>query len=51
MKDGQQLFKQIQTIQRNAPEINVSIATNAPICGKTIKYFEEKGIILFKLEK
>ena len=51
MKDGRQLFEQVETIKRNAPEIKVSIATNAPICGKTTKCFAEKGISILELYK
>jgi len=51
MKDGRQILEQIETIKLHAPKTEIVVATNAPICGKTTKYFEKKGIKIFDLEK
>ena len=51
MKDGRQVFEQIQQIQKHAPNSKVSLATSAPVCGKTTKYFNEERIKIYHLEK
>jgi len=51
MKDGQQIFEFIQSIQKVMKNIKVGLATNAPVCGKTIKYLKEKGIPIYQLKK
>ncbi len=51
MKDGRQLLGQIQQIKKHTPNSKVSLATNAPVCGKTTKYFNEERIKIYHLEK
>ena len=51
MKDGQQIFEIIQSIQKLMKNIKVGLATNAPVCGKTTKYLKEKGIPIYQLKK
>lgn len=51
MKDGRQILEQIQQIKKHTPNTKVSLATNAPVCGETTKYFNEEGIKIYHLEK
>lgn len=51
MKDGNQIFKQIQLIKNYTPNSKVSLVTNAPVCSKTIAFFKEKGIEILFLKK
>ena len=51
MKDGNQILEQIQQIKKHTPNSKVSLVTNAPVCGKTTKYFNEEGIKIYHLEK
>ena len=51
MKDGRQIFEQIQQIKKHTPNSKVSLATKAPVCGKTTKYFNEERIKIYHLEK
>jgi hypothetical protein len=51
MKDGRQIFEQIRQIKKHTPNSKVSLATNAPVCGKTTKYFNEEKIKIYHLEK
>lgn len=51
MKDGRQILEQIQQIKKHTQNSKVSLATNAPVCGKTTKYFNEEGIKIYNLEK
>ena len=51
MKDGRQILQQIDLIKKYAKKTKVVLASNAPVCGKTTKYFEENGIMVYQLEK
>ena len=51
MKDGRQILDQIETIRINSQIKNIVLATNAPICGKTIRFFAENKIEVYQLEK
>ena len=51
MKDGKQIFKQIQLIKKYTPNSNVNFATSAPACGKTIAVLKAKGIKILSLKK
>lgn len=51
MKGGRQILEQIQQIKKHTQNSKVSLATNAPVCGKTTKYFNEEGIKIYHLEK
>ena len=51
MKDGNQIFEKINLMKENEPNIKVSLATNAPVCSKTIKYLKENGIDILSFEK
>jgi len=51
MKDGRQILSQIETIKNHEPEAEIILATNAPVCGKTTKLLNEKGIKIYSLEK
>ena len=51
MKDGRQIFEQIQQIEKHKPNSKASLATNASVCGKTTKYLKEEGIKIYHLEK
>jgi hypothetical protein len=51
MKDGRQILSQIETIKSHEPEAEIGLATNAPVCGKTTKFLNEKGIRIYSLEK
>jgi len=51
MKDGRQILEQVDSINKHETDTQIGLATNAPICGKTIKFFEEKGLEVYQLEK
>ena len=51
MKDGRQILEQINLILDKEQNLKVSLATNAPVCGKTTKYFNEERIKIYHLEK
>ena len=51
MKDGRQIFNQIETIKINFQIKNIALATNAPICGKTTKFFAENKVEVHQLVK
>ena len=51
MKDGNQILEQINLILNNEPNLKISLATNAPVCSKTIAFLREKGIDILSLEK
>ena len=51
MKDGRQAFEQIQLIKKYTQNSKISLATNAPICGKTITFLKKKGIEILSLKK
>ncbi len=51
MKDGRQIFKQIQQIQDHNPNLKTSFATNAPACSKTTTFLKEKGIEILSFKK
>ena len=46
-----QIFEQIQQLKKQTPNSKVSLATNASVCGKTTKYFNEERIKIYHLEK
>ncbi|MBU0529269.1 hypothetical protein KKF86_05885 [bacterium] len=50
MKDGKQILEQIEKIKSRAPETEINLATNAPVCEKTTKLLNEKGITIYSLE-
>ena len=51
MKDGKQIFEQIQLIKNYTPNSKVSLVTNAPVCSKTTAFLMERGIEILALEK
>ena len=51
MKDGRKIIDQIEAIKEVVKTANLAFATQAPICSKTTKYFSDKGIKVFLLEK
>ncbi len=51
MKDGRQIMEQIEIIKRHNPNCEIGVATNAPVCGKTTQFLNEKGIKIFSLKK
>jgi len=51
MKDGQQIFEMLKAIQKVVGNAEVGLATNAPVCGRTIKYLADKGIKAHIIEK
>lgn len=51
MKDGRQIFEQIRRIKNNTPNSKISLATNAPVCGKTTNFLKERGIEILFLNK
>lgn len=51
MKDGRQIFEQIRRIKNNAPNSKISLATNAPVCGKTTNFLKEREIEILFLNK
>ena len=51
MKDGNQIFEQVNLIKDKEPKAKISLATNAPACGKTIVFLQERGIDILALEK
>ena len=50
MKDGRKILEQIEQI-KNVTAKEIAIATNAPICSKTTKFFNEHKIEIYILEK
>ncbi|MBM75447.1 MAG: hypothetical protein CMK59_08590 [Proteobacteria bacterium] len=44
MKDGRRITEQAQNIQAVEDNVQVSVLTSAPVCSKTRKFLEEKGI-------
>lgn len=51
MKDGRKILEQIDSVKKHVVGAQVGLATNAPICSKTTKYFKENKIEVFRLEK
>jgi len=51
MKDGRQILEQVDSIKKYKIDTQVGLATNAPICSKTTKFFKENEIEVFHLEK
>lgn len=51
MKDGRQVFAQIQLIKNYTPNSKISLATSTPVCGKTTVFLKEKGIEILSLKK
>lgn len=51
MKDGRQIFEHIRRIKNNTPNSKISLATNAPVCGKTTNFLKERGIEILFLNK
>lgn len=51
MKDGRQIFEQTRRIKNNTPNSKISLATNAPVCGKTTNFLKERGIEILFLNK
>lgn len=44
MADGRKIVEKAGKIQQVRPDVNVALKTSAPICSKTIKFFEGEGI-------
>ena len=51
MKDGRQILDQVEQIKNRVAGRQVALGTNAPICGKTTKFFDANGIQVYQLEK
>jgi hypothetical protein len=51
MKDGKQILDQINMILEKHGSAHIALATNAPICSKTTKFFIELEIAVYQLEK
>jgi len=51
MKDGNQIIEQTKAMNDNEPNVRISLATNAPVCSKTMVFLMEKGIDVLSLEK
>jgi len=51
MKDGKQIFEQVNLIQDKEPKSKISLATNAPVCSKTTVFLQERKIDILSLEK
>lgn len=51
MKDGRIFLVKAQAVSLKFPGIRVSLATNAPVCSKTVKFLLSNGIDTLKLEK
>lgn len=51
MKDGRQVFEQIQLIKNYTPNSKISLATSTPVCGKTTAFLKEKGIKILSFKK
>ena len=50
MKDGRNILEQIERI-KNTTTKEIAFATNAPICSKTTKFFQENKIEVYSIEK
>lgn len=52
MKDGKQILNQINMIAKKlGGGQNIALVTNAPICSKTTKFFSDKEIAVYQLDK
>lgn len=51
MKDGEKIFEQINKIKKSTGTDRVILATQAPICSKTTKFFADNHIEVVLLDK
>lgn len=51
MKDGRQILSQIQMIKNSKQNLKISLATNAPVCGKTTAFLKKNGVEILSLKK
>ena len=50
MADGIKILAKVATIKTTRPDINVILKTATPICSKTLKLFEVKGLKVIKTD-
>jgi hypothetical protein len=48
MKDALVILKKVETIKEKVPNASVALETSAPVCSKSIKFLEEKGVGVLK---
>ena len=51
MKDGEKILEIFDKIKEFEPLVEFSLITNAPICGKTRKFFAQKKISIIEIEE
>jgi len=44
MKDGEGILAKADKIKKHVPDVQINLATSAPVCGKTKVFLEEHGI-------
>ena len=45
MADGRRILLHVEAIRRTHPDVRVSLMTSAPVCSKTQKSLEERGVL------
>ncbi len=50
MADGKKILEKAEQIQKLRPKINIVLQSSAPICSKTVRFLESKGIQLILLK-
>ncbi len=46
MADGRKIVEKARKIQEVQPSVIVALKATAPLCSKTMKFFEAEGILL-----
>lgn len=44
MTDGRRILEKIRKIHEKAPNVKISLHTNAPVCSKTVALLLERGV-------
>ena len=44
MKDGESILKKVSKIRARVPDARIGVQTRAPVCSKTRKFLEDRGI-------
>ncbi len=51
MADGRKIVEKVGKIQQVRPTAKVALKTSAPVCSKTLKFLESKGIEVMPAEE
>jgi len=50
MKDAKAIFNKVDTIRGKVPDVVVELHTTAPVCSKSIRFLDDKGIVVSIIE-